>query len=59
MDYAFNMAMTQVRVAKVENYDVCCCAHEHDDNCIWYKFYKKYPKEAHEIHSHDCQCKTD
>lgn len=38
------------------DYDACCCAHKHDDDCLWYKYYQKNPKEAHEIHSGKCAC---
>lgn len=41
---------------QIENYEVCCCAHDHSDDCLWYKFYQRYPDEAHELHSGECQC---
>lgn len=23
-----------------KDYNACCCAHDHDDDCVWFKFYK-------------------
>lgn len=53
---AFNAAKDGVRAVGTES-DACCCAHSHDDSCLWYQFYKKDPQAAHEIHTKDkCSC---
>lgn len=36
---AFKMAKNYVFVSNMSDFNVCCCAHQHDDDCLWYKFY--------------------
>ena len=55
---AYEDAIDLVKL-QIDKCDVCCCAHDHDNDCIWYKFYQKYPDEAHAMHSGECNCNED
>jgi len=42
------------------NSQSCCCAHAHDDKCIWYKYAQEHGYEkAHEKHAGECKCNLD
>lgn len=55
---AFDMARAHVGLSDCGQYETCCCAHAHKDDCLWYKLFQKDPKRAHEMHSKSCPCKT-
>ena len=53
---SFNKAQNLVD-SLPKNYEICCCAHKHEDDCVWYKFYKEDRKAAHALHAKkDCSC---
>jgi hypothetical protein len=35
---SFHQAQKIIQVSN-EDFHTCCCAHEHDEDCVWYKFY--------------------
>jgi len=39
-----------------KNIDICCCSHDHTDDCRWHKYFLKYPIKAHKLHSGKCKC---
>ena len=40
-----------------DNFSSCCCAHKHDDDCVWYQYYLKDPVAAHALHDvKNCAC---
>jgi len=52
---SFEQARKTVQVSP-DDFETCCCAHKHKDDCVWYKFYQKDWKAAHELHSKECTC---
>ena len=57
IEEAFHRAKNLVD-AVPQDYDICCCAHKHKDDCEWYKFYKVDSKAAHALHTkNNCACK--
>lgn len=52
---SFYSAQEFVQVSK-ENFETCCCAHKHKDDCVWYKYYLKDWRAAHDLHKQTCKC---
>lgn len=55
INHAFENAQITLK-ASPEDFDTCCCAHDHDEDCWWYKFYKQDWEAAHKLHLFDCSC---
>ena len=48
-----------VMKASPEDYDTCCCAHDHDDDCEWYKYFQEDCEAAHNLHNFsNCNCRN-
>jgi hypothetical protein len=52
---SFNSARNMIKVSN-EDFNTCCCAHEHDSDCPWYQLYLKDWKKAHLMHATPCSC---
>ena len=55
IDESYKQAQTNVRLSK-QRFNACCCAHDHDKDCLWFKFYQQNREQAHALHSKECGC---
>ena len=53
--HSFENARNLVQVAS-EDFETCCCAHSHTDDCPWHQYYLQDAQKAHDIHSSNCSC---
>ena len=35
---------------------ICCCSHDHTNDCLWLKFSELHPENAHSVHESSCKC---
>ena len=51
IENSFNLAKTEVEqnpeFINDTDFQACCCAHKHKEDCQWYQFFLEDPNEAH------------
>jgi hypothetical protein len=56
---AFSNALSTVAADSSDNCKVCCCMHDHKDDCLWLRYREKHGEDkAHELHTAKCRCFT-
>jgi len=54
---AYEHAIGAVGAGAKTDMKVCCCMHDHKQDCLWWDYRAKYgPEKAHELHTPKCKC---